>query len=381
MPFELSATFRDFYGPGTSTTVPLPASWPQLVRAAATVGRDVPWTTAGINPIYLRYERAWRIAMMQSCLRESPHRQSARVTRTDVYMTLDPSEKGAVSFFLGQATAKYVAEVMFGCIIFAHLDSARRHCGLPSVGRRPDFIGLCSDGRILVVEAKGRSGSLGGVLEQAKLQFASVTSGDLTYAHASFFRGSELRVGMLDPEPGVREGIPMRGILLAYYDPLRRMIADGVERFIADRPYRITSFDGLDVELGLPVQLLDELRALDERDLTAENVIERLQQRAPVDIVEDVVIQGSTPRDERLRTVLDQDSREIVRRVEGAAGSRPTRRPPMRRLQPDPELVRIADRATTMGGVVGSDESYVRLGDGWGPEQMRLDPADRSPAR
>lgn len=374
MSLELITSFSDFYAPGATITVRLPASWPQLVRVAATVGRDVPWTTVGVDSRFLQYERAWRIAMMRSCLRETTTGPgSARIARTSAYASLDPSEKGAVSFFLGQASAKYVAETMFGCVLFAHFDSARRYCGMEAVGQRPDFIGVCSDGRILVVEAKGRSSALGGVLEAAKSQLASIKGGDLTYASAAFFRGDELRVAMLDPEERSAEALPIRGILQAYYNPLRGLVSGGVERLIAGRRYRVISFEGLEVEMGLAVEVLEELDAVEHGDdLAAEDMWQRIRVRNAERNVEGTAAQDPAVRDFELR-------RETSRSSDESALQRRTRRRTFRRPPPDPELEDIAARAAAVGGVTGADESFVRVGRAWVSEEMQLDPADRAP--
>src|SRR5262245_14558266 len=126
MAFTIVIERQDFVGPDQVERIELPASWPEFVRSAATVGRDVSSTTASIRPTLLRNERTWRQYMLWACLRQSAgsRTRSTRVVKTKAYDTLDRSEKGAVSFFIGQATAKYVAEKMFGCVLFAHLDSA-----------------------------------------------------------------------------------------------------------------------------------------------------------------------------------------------------------------------------------------------------------------
>lgn len=389
--FTLHATFQDFYRAGTAVHVSLPCSWPQLIRAAATVGRDVSWASADAGSTFLRHERTWRVAMMRACLQQSADIPAARVVRTGAYATLDPSEKGAVSFFLGQATAKYVAEVMFGCIIFSHVDSALRYCRQPAVGNRPDFIGLCGDGRTLVVEAKGRSGSLGGVLSGAKRQLGGIWSADLTYAHASYFRGRELRVAMLDPEASAAEEVPIGGVLLAHYHPLRQLIAGGVERTVGGMPYRVRSFDALDVEFGLPMALLEELQSMEANKLAAEVVLQRRRERVRSRLVEDVPSQISRSRDDELRRAAGAaaEGRGVdhltpvvqmakpVSHDENLSTRRRSGRRRVRRLEADPELRAISASATGARGLLADDESFVSVGRAWDPDEMSLKPTER----
>lgn len=379
----IQARFDDFYLQGTSVDTWLPASWPQLVRSAATVGRDVSWTRLEHDRALLRHERIWRIAMMRGCLRETAGSSASRLVRTSTYATLDPAEKGAVSFFLGQALAKYVAEVMFDCIVFAHLDSALQYEGLPRIGQRPDFIGLCRDGRTLIVEAKGRSQGLAGVLSKAKTQLSGL-HGDVNYACASYFANDELRVAMLDPEYPADEIVPLRGVLLAHYNPIRAVLNQPEILTVSNREFRVVTVPDLGLALGLSAEVLQDVQSLESRELPAREAFERIVQRSREMSMPVAASPGPTENERHLRDA-------VARGAELRAISEPdvrTERPDelssrvsMRvrsSMQPSAETYALATRATEARGIVASDESFVELGESWRPEEMSREPSDRS---
>lgn len=102
------------------------------------------------------------------------HWRSAR------YSQLDPSEKGAVSFFLGQTQAKLFAHDFFRVSRFVHFDAYLAYHERPRQRTRPDFIGFYGRHVALGVEAKGRSlGSNRPIATKAKKQASSlpVTTG------------------------------------------------------------------------------------------------------------------------------------------------------------------------------------------------------------
>lgn len=90
----------------------------RLAWAAATVGAT-PVSLGGIPRPYL--ELCWRVALASAAIEES--RLSGRWVRTAAYDRLDPSEKSAVSYFLGMAQAKITCEMLLGVPHLVHLDA------------------------------------------------------------------------------------------------------------------------------------------------------------------------------------------------------------------------------------------------------------------
>jgi hypothetical protein len=77
--------------------------------------------------------------MVAANLRQQGYLQP--LLQTVDYRRLDPSEKGAISFFLGQVSTKLFADQLLGVPILSRVDEALRVHGLPARGRRPDFYG------------------------------------------------------------------------------------------------------------------------------------------------------------------------------------------------------------------------------------------------
>jgi len=80
-------------------------SWARIVHSAATVGRA---NTAHVmqHGGYSWLELVYRVTMVLANLKEAT---SGQLVSTAAYRTLDPSEKGAVSYFLGLTVAELLA--------------------------------------------------------------------------------------------------------------------------------------------------------------------------------------------------------------------------------------------------------------------------------
>jgi hypothetical protein len=166
----------------------------------ATMARLV-WAakTIGVTPFGPRLYRSpalelqWRAAMMRASVRPD----LGRYWRSDSYTNLDPSEKGAVSFFLGQAQAKLFAHDFFRVSRFTHYDAYLASQGVPRRKVRPDFIGFYGKNVAIGVEAKGRSrGCQDALVAKAKAQARSLPiinghRATATYAHVAYFWSDE----------------------------------------------------------------------------------------------------------------------------------------------------------------------------------------------
>lgn len=133
----------------------LSASWDDLLRAALTVGRP--------NRQYVfrhgmasMYEAIFRLSLVRMAL-EQRRPTANRLRRTEAARTLDPSEKGAINYFLGLAISKLFAEKLLGAPWLLHLDVFRPQLNAVLTGRsRPDLVGQRADGSWLALECKGR---------------------------------------------------------------------------------------------------------------------------------------------------------------------------------------------------------------------------------
>src|SRR5437867_1458592 len=133
----------------------LPTSWDELLGAALTVGRP--------NRQYVfrhgtasHYEALFRLSLVRMALEQ--HRPAAsRLMRTAAARTLDPSEKGAVNYFLGLAICKLFAAKLLSVPWLLHLDVFRPMLNPVLTGRsRPDLVGQMANGDWVALECKGR---------------------------------------------------------------------------------------------------------------------------------------------------------------------------------------------------------------------------------
>ena len=118
----------------------LRVTWDDILWAAVTVGRP--------NRHYVfrhgeasRYEAIFRWSMIRMALEQSNYR-SYRLCRTNAAKTLDPSEKGAVNYFLGMSFCKLFAWKLLKTPWLLHLDVFRPMLDPVLKGKsRPDLVG------------------------------------------------------------------------------------------------------------------------------------------------------------------------------------------------------------------------------------------------
>lgn len=202
-------------------------TWPFLIRSAISVGR------AELIHIvqhgeYSLFEIVYRAAMIFANLRQD---EAGQITRSEAYDGLDPSEKGAISYFVGLTIAKAFAELTLNVPWLMHLDVYRDELKVALAGQsRPDLVGLTADGKWVAIEAKGRTNSFEmGALNNAKsqAQMLSTIGGEepaLRVGMVTHFGDGRLQFRASDPprdESRNRVELPLnRGRLIeGYYRP------------------------------------------------------------------------------------------------------------------------------------------------------------------
>ena len=140
----------------------------EFVHAAVTVGRRNRGQLFrhGVSSMH---ELWWRSSMIYANVLTQ---WGGYMARSDAFKDLDPSEKGAVTYFLGLAVAKLLAARLLSVPWLVHLDRVVHTLGIRLSGRsRPDLIGYGHSRGWIVVEAKGRSSKLPqGLLQRSKTQ-------------------------------------------------------------------------------------------------------------------------------------------------------------------------------------------------------------------
>ncbi|MCU1325279.1 MAG: hypothetical protein JWN34_649 [Bryobacterales bacterium] len=221
--------------PNLSGTHTLNFGWSELVWAAITVGR------AGMRDVakyglFSAFEILYRGALIFANLRED---QVGGLARSPAYNSLDPSEKGAISYFLGLVMAKLFASRCLDVPWLLHLDVYRERLAIEmrAGNSKPDLVGQCRNGDWVVIEAKGRTNKLDRpALDKAKLQsrmIRKISSKPPKYhvGMQSYFSSDLLRLAVDDPER-TDDDLPLDLQLTPemlrhdYYAPFRQALAE-----------------------------------------------------------------------------------------------------------------------------------------------------------
>lgn len=251
----------------------LTVSWNDLLWAAMTVGRP--------NRHYVFrhgaaswYEVLFRLSLVRMSLEQSSP-GARRLRRTLAARTLDPSEKGAVNYFLGLAVAKMFADKCLGAPWLLHLDVFRPQLNVQLAGRsRPDLIGQTPAGDWVALECKGRvSPPSADAKDRAKEQAERVTTvnGDVPVVNAgcvTYFRKEVMQFFWRDPEPDpahVRNPIGVQvspDSWRSYYAPVLALFSEVDPASTATQDGVLSvRHEGLDITVSIRPQVLRLLLA------------------------------------------------------------------------------------------------------------------------
>jgi hypothetical protein len=284
---------RDFPA-AIPATGDLVAPWPRLIRAAVSLYGSAPGISPSATPASpgpTRLEARWRSALVLANLR----RDGFNYVPSSAFWRLDPSEKGAVSFFLGQVSAKVFAEDLLGAPVFARVDECLSYAGLPLAGQRPDFLAWGAALGSYAVEVKGRSpGTSVSTLDWTtwKAQAAALPlvlgggSATSAVAHLGVFRRRDdvWIAELLDPPQQPEDGVPVASLLAAYYAPLARLldVADSERHDRAGQTYLLTVLDDAGLRFGLREDVVEVLPALMANvPGTSDRLLQLLREDAP----------------------------------------------------------------------------------------------------
>ena len=268
----------------------LSTNWSELLWAAITVGRP--------NRQYVfkngnasMYEAVFRLSMMRMALEQNSP-ASWRLRRTNAAKTLDPSEKGAVNYFLGLVVCKLFADKLLNAPWMMHLDIWRTQMGAVLTGRsRPDLVGKIRGGNSwIALECKGRvskpdSDSKDKAKDQA-LRLVSVNgvSPTLHIGGFAYFRSDVLQFFWQDPTP---EG-PIRNPIHVkveeedwryYYGPVLELIRAAWPSGDYAEPVLVFPVEGLDMQIGIDPVVLKLLE--DEKWTAARSRAEEASDEHP----------------------------------------------------------------------------------------------------
>ena len=197
----------------------LDTTWGEVLWAAVTVGRP--------NRNYVfrhgdasQYEAIFRWSLVRMALEQGGVR-AFRLRRTDAAKTLDPTEKGAVNYFLGLIFCKLFAAKLLDAPWALHLDVFGRQVRAISGRSRPDLIAETSTGEWVSLEAKGRvsppSQEAKSKAKDQATRIASINS-KIPKWHIggiSYFNGDALNFFWRDPVPDSQQR--ERGVNISLY--------------------------------------------------------------------------------------------------------------------------------------------------------------------
>lgn len=246
----------------------LSTNWGDLLWAAVTVGRP--------NRHYVfrhgdasRYEALFRWSLVRMAL-EQYGPSAYRLRRTTAAKTLDPSEKGAVNYFLGMIFCKLFSARLLDAPWAMHLDVFRPLLNPVLTGRsRPDLIAETSTNEWVALESKGRVSTPSvDAKNKAKQQAERVisingTPPQFNVGCITYFQNDVLQFFWRDPEPP--QGRVQYPIELTYKEEIWRYYYQPVFELIHSHPQYLeqmlrepylVSVNGLDIEIGIhPVVL------------------------------------------------------------------------------------------------------------------------------
>lgn len=256
----------------------LNTSWDDLLWAAVTVGRP--------NRQYVfrhgrasMYEALFRWSLVRMSLEQTAP-TATRLRRTAAARTLDPSEKGAVNYFLGLTICKLFSAKLLNAPWLLHLDVFRPYLNPVLTGRsRPDLLGRMRNGDWVALECKGRvSAPNASDKNKAKQQAQRLINVNgavpLQIGGISYFKNEVLRFFWRDPEPDperVKRPIEIRheaSDLRYHYAPILDLIRphqDEFERML--REPVLMPVENLDIKIGIHPKVLKRLIASQWEDL------------------------------------------------------------------------------------------------------------------
>jgi hypothetical protein len=224
-------------GPVRNGFSTLSTTWDDLLWSAITVGRPNRHFVFQYGIASL-YEALFRVSALRMSL-EQLAPGTRRFRRTQAAKNLDPSEKGAINYFLGLTLCKLFAEMQLDAPWLLHLDVFRAQLNptLLSGRSRPDLVGLTRSGAWVAIESKGRVSapspdSKVKAKEQAE-RLISVGGTPVTYRIGAFayFRNDVLRFFWRDPQPdgtepsnSIRLNVTEDEIWRRYYQPVVELV-------------------------------------------------------------------------------------------------------------------------------------------------------------
>ena len=248
-------------------------TWAELIWAGITVGRKS-WEDVIQHGYHSFLEIIYRTAILKANLSSSPQ---GKFIKTDAYKSLDPSEKSAISYFLGLSFAKLIAHRLLSVPWLVHLDCLDLSIDMKG-NNRPDLIGTNLSGEWCVFEAKGRTRDIDEkLIQKAKNQaqvIKSINGMDprIRGVSLSHFCSDKLKLYLEDSDEINSDAVDLEILsgedqfLESYYQPFMSLIENrtatirktGVVR-MRGREINFVNLEEVDLDVGLDSQVQEIL--------------------------------------------------------------------------------------------------------------------------
>lgn len=272
---------------GVSSSGRLTVTWDDILWATVTLGRP--------NLRYVfrhgvpsQYEAIFRWSLVRMAL-EQRGPTGIRLRRTNVFKSLDPTEKGAINYFLGMTFCKLFADKVLRTPWLLHLDVFRDQLNprILTSRSRPDLVGQeTGTGRWHAFESKGRASPPGeSEKTKAKAQAERLISVNgrrcrLHIGAITYFKKDVLRFYWRDPEPAEPKKLSPIKLRVPsdawrdYYEPVTdvfQLFAESETSTVDGR--RVARIKDADLEVSVhPIifPLLQDRRWQDARRVSSE---------------------------------------------------------------------------------------------------------------
>lgn len=258
-----ASNFPPRYGAALSGTYDLPVTWHELVWAAITVGKP------GLAYLFSHGMHSVSDIIVRSHTVYANLRQTySYFEKSALYEGLDPTEKGAASYFLGMMATKLICARLLDTPFVFHLSMLKNLGGsaILHTKSQPDLIGLDRAGNWVVAEAKGRTNGFSvGAMSKAKhqtrqLRMINGTYPSLRIAIQAYF-SPELNVAVDDPEEyddgAENVNFDLQRAIRDYYSyVLGPSQAARVPRVVLGREYLFRTIEEVGVSVGVEAATL-----------------------------------------------------------------------------------------------------------------------------
>ncbi len=258
--------FPPRYGAALSGSHGLTVTWSELVWAAITVGKP------GLAHLFTHGMHSISDIIVRSHTVYANLRQaSSYFEKSVLYDDLDPTEKGATSYFLGMMATKIVCSRLLDTSFVFHLSRLKDLGGTTMLHTKsqPDLIGLNRTGNWIVAEAKGRTnGYSPAAMTKAKLQTRRLRRINGTYPSLRVgiqaYFSPELNFVVSDPDEYDEDAKdiefdPAAAIRDYYSFVLGSSQVARAPRRILGREYQFRSIEETGVSMGVDTTILERL--------------------------------------------------------------------------------------------------------------------------